>query len=243
MDPDPPPSSLLTGVSLVGRGGGNVKQLSGFKKSHHTVPDAVNATTSAFFAKLCAAELADEAEQWFQKAKASLSYKRKDLTLDVASPTAVLTARDFIFELAYALEPADPALYSITRTLHSVRNGQLVHLEAFDGLFRGMFTSLQFFLRGGVRVEAVIDAVEALDPPDEPSADEIPGISVEYPSDYRTCTLSVAGVDAQVVCDGATLEIQFPRAGSPRELIEAFFRVRDAFVLTRADVLAGLVGA
>ena len=63
---------------------------------------------------------------------------------------------------------------------------------------------------------------------------------VDYPSDYSDCTLTVEGVGASVVCDGATLEMRFPRAGSPREMVAAFLAVRSAFALTKDRVLAGL---
>ena len=79
---------------MVGRGGGLVKTLGGFRKAHHTVPDAVNAATNAFLGKLCAGDLAEEGEKFFQATKAALGYKRAQLTLEVASPTAVLTAKD-----------------------------------------------------------------------------------------------------------------------------------------------------
>ena len=51
-----------------------------------------------------------------------------------------------------------------------------------------------------------------------------------------------AGVEAEVICDGATVEMRFPRAGSPRELIVAFAAVRDAFALSKAKPLSGLLG-
>jgi hypothetical protein len=46
-------------------------------------------------------------------------------------------------------------------------------------------------------------------------------------------------VDAQVRCTGATLDLVFPRAGSPRELIAGFAAVRGAFAVSRE--LAGLL--
>ena len=151
------PSSIIAGISFIGRGGGVVKTLGGFRKGHHTVPDAVNAATSAFLAKLCAEELAAEGEQFFQAAKAALGYKRAQLTLEVTSPTAVLTARDFTLEIAYALEPTDPGSYAVTRTLHSLRNAELVEVAEFDALFAGQFSAVVFALKKGVRVEAVIE--------------------------------------------------------------------------------------
>jgi len=227
------PQRFVSGISLTGSSRGLVKSLAGFRKQHHTVPDAVNAATAAFLGKLCAAELREEAEGMFQRAKTALNYKRKDLTLEVAGGTATLTTKDFVYEIAYSLDPADPADYVAARALRHLRNGALVDLPEFDGLFAGMFTGILFTLTNGVRGEAVIDAVEAL-------ADESP-LTVDYPSDCRTCRLRVDGVGAEVVCDGGSLEMVFPGSGSPRELVAAFAGVRAAFVLTQDPVLSGLI--
>ena len=233
-----PPSAAsanpyVSRLSLVGRSTGLVKSLSGFRKQHHTVPDAVNAVTTAFLGKLCASELAEEAEGFFQRSKAALAYKRTDLSLEVASPVAVLTAKDFTLELAYALERSNAAGYEVTRTLHGLRDGGLVARPEFNGLFAAMFTGMVFGLAKGVKVEAVIDAVEARGGED--------GLAVSYPSDCRHCVLIVDGVAAEVLCDGATLEMRFPKPGSPAELVAAFATVRSAFALSRNRVLAGLL--
>ena len=233
--PKPAGSSnpFVSRISLVGRSTGLVKNLAGFRKQHHTVPDAVNAATTAFLGKLCASELAEEAEGFFQRSKAAFAYKRTDLTLDVTSPTAVLTAKDFTLELAYALEKTNAAGFEVTRTLHSLREGGSVARPEFNELFAAMFTGMVFGLAKGVKVEAVIDAVEARGGED--------GLAVSYPSDCRHCVLLVDGVSAEVICDGATLEMRFPKPGSPAELVEAFAAVRSAFAPTTNRVLAGLL--
>ncbi len=224
---------FVSQISLTGHGQGQVRALSGFKKQHHTLPDAVNATTTAFLGKLCVTEIAAEAEDLFQRAKTLLHYKRADISLEVTSPTAQLTTRDFVFELAYALEKAQPERYTITRTLHGLRGAGLVDQPEFDQLFAGTFSGIVFGLTKGVRVESVIDAVEALD-------DEVP-LKVDYPSSCQQCTLTVENVAAEVICDGATLEMRFPRNGSPRKLIQAFATLRAAFALTKDEVLVGLL--
>jgi hypothetical protein len=228
-----PASTFVSQISLVGRSRGLVKTLAGFKKQHHTVPDAVNAATTAFLGKLCAGELSEEAEQYFQRARTLFAYKRTDLSLEVASPTAVLTARDFILEISYALERGDPAGYESTRTLHSLGSSELAGRREFNELFAGRFSGIVFRLTQGARVEAVIDAVES-QPPGS-------GLTVTFPSDCRDCVLAVEGVAAEVGCDGATLEMRFLRPGSPADLIAEFMRVRSAFALTGNRVLAGLL--
>jgi hypothetical protein len=173
--PAGPSNTFVSRISLVGRSAGLVKNLAGFRKQHHTVPDAVNAATTAFLGKLCATELAEEAEGFFQRSKAAFAYRRTDLALEVASPTAVLTAKDFTLELGYALEKTNAAGYEVTRTLHSLREGGLVARPEFNELFAAMFTGMVFGLAKGVKVEAVIDAVEGRGGED--------GLAVSYPSD------------------------------------------------------------
>jgi hypothetical protein len=230
------PFSKISQVRLSGGGGGAVKALRGYDKSRHSPPDAVNPATTAFLARLCAVELAEEAEAVFQNARAALGYKRAGISLDVGAGQAVLTTRDFCWELAYALEPAEPARYALTRTLHSLRSGEVARLAEFNALFAGSFDAVIFDLVRGVRVEAVIDAVEALDPAGEGA------MTVDYPSDCARCTLSVPGVAARVECDGASLALRLPRAGSPEECLREFDAVRSAFRLSRDGVLAGLLG-
>ena len=217
---------------MVGRGSGLVKTLGGFRKAHHTVPDAVNAATTAFLGKLCAGDLAEEGEKFFQAAKGALGYKRAQLTLEVASPTAVLTAKDFTVEISYALEANEPARYAITTFLRGLRSEAVARAEGFSQTFAGRFSEISFTLKKAAKVEAVIDVIEALDGEG--------GLAVNYPSDYRECMIGVEGVDAEVRCTGGSLEIVFPRAGAPVELIDGFAAVRGAFQINK--VLAGLIG-
>jgi len=227
------PHQFVSQISLVGRSGGSVKALAGFKKAHHTVPDAVNAATTAFLGKLCVSELTQEGEDYYQRTKAALAYKRTDLALEVTSPTAQLTTKDFVLEFMYSLEKDEPERYAIRRTLHSLRDPGLVRRPEFDDLFPGVFGGIVFGLTKGARVEAVIDAVEALD--GESS------LAVHYPSDCRQCVLTVERVGGEVIFDGGSLEMRFPKNGSPRELVAAFEKVRAAFVLSKNRVLAGLL--
>jgi hypothetical protein len=225
------PSSVIAEIAFLGRGGGQVKALRGFKKSHHTVPDAANATTTAFLAKICEGELAEEAEALFQAVRAGLGYKRKEVSLNISSPLAVLTAKDFAVEILYAFEDGDPARYATTVTLGRMRSTELAFTEEFSAVFQRRFSELSFAFKKSAQVEAIVDAIEAV---------EDAGISVIYPSDCRECTISVPNVEATVRCTAGTLEIVFPRSGAPKDLLEGFMAVRNAFSISK--VLAGLLG-
>lgn len=225
------PTSVIASIAFVGRSGGLVKNLTGFKKGHHTLPDAANAVTNAFLGKICEPELADEAERFFQEVRTGLGYRRKDIALTVTSPLAVLTAKDFTVEIFYVLEEREPARFAVTTTLRELRDIDVARREEFARIFAGRFTEISFALKQGARVEAIIDAIEELEGER--------GLSVQYPSDYRDCTIQVTGVDAEVRCTGASLEVIFPRGGAPAELLEAFAAVRDAFAISKP--LRGLI--
>ena len=229
--PDDLPSRVIASIAFVGRSGGQVKALAAFNKRHHSVPDAANAATNAFLGKICATELADEAERLFQALRSALAYKRKDIALSVTAPLAVLTARDFTLELGYALDEREPARYCVTSTLRELSNADFLRCEGLTQVFAGAFTEISFSLVKVARAEAVIDAIEAL---------KEDRLTVDYPSDYRDCTIRVEGVDADVRCSNATLDVVFPRAAAPAELIDAFASVRDAFQIHKT--LSGLIG-
>ena len=220
------PPRVIASIAFIGRSGGQVKALTGFKKRHHTLPDAANAVTNAFLGKICAAELTDEAERLFQTVRSGLGYKRKDVALSITAPFATLTAKDFTVEIAYALEEREAARYSVTTMLRELHDVSIARQNAFSQIFAGAFSEICFSLVNGARVEAVIDAIEGLD--------GASALKVEYPSDYRDCTIRVDGVDADVRCTGATLDVIFPRAGAPAELIDAFASVRKAFQISKA---------
>jgi hypothetical protein len=226
------PSHVVGAINFIGRGGGLVKSLSGFRKPQHSVPDAANSTTNAFLAKICSSELTEESEKLFQEVRTGLGYKRKEVSLSITSPTATLTAKDFSVEIFYTLDERDPARYLTTQTMRELRDTEFARTEAFTNVFAGRFSEIEFALKKGARVEAIIDAIEALDGEN--------GISVNYPSDYHACVIRVEGVDAQVRCTGAALEVIFSRAGGPAELIDAFAAVREAFQISK--VLSGLIG-
>lgn len=224
-------SPIVEGLRFEGRQNGLVKTLRGFRKGQHTVPDAVTPATTAFLGKLCAEELAEDAEALFQSARREMGYKRKDLSLSLGSGQATLNAKDFSLEISYRLAPEDPSSYESCWSLSGFQETAFLRGDACSALFADRFDSLVFSLKKGAPVEAVIDAIEALE--------EHP-LQVDYPSDCSHCILSVEGVDAQVRFDGAELSMIFTRRAAPVYLLDGFLAVREAFALTKARTLAGL---
>lgn len=223
----------VQGIRFRGRTSGAVKTLRGFKKGQHKLPEGITPATTAFLARLCEEELGEAAEQVFQQARALCDYKRKDISLSVTSPSAVLSAKDFTLEIAYGFEGSDASSYETVWTLDQAKDLDFLLGDACTELFAGRFQELSFVLTRGATVESVIDAVEAL---------EASELRVDYPSDYAHCLLSVPEVDAQVRFDGSELAMVFSSTAAPSEHLRAFAALREAFALTKSRTLAGLFG-
>jgi hypothetical protein len=224
---------VISRLGFQSRSSGRVKLLPGFDKSRHTLPDAVNAATTGFLAKICLKDLEAETESLFQRARAAFDYKRREISLSLTSPTAELTTIDFVLEFAYALDEAAPSDWVLTRALHPKCSEDFLKRPECDALFAATFSSLVFTLEKGANVEAVIDAIEA--------APAARGLKVAYPSGCEHCDITAEDVDAAIHFAGTTLEMVFPRNGSPRELLEGFLALRHRFRLADETMLGVLL--
>jgi hypothetical protein len=206
--------------------------LKGFNKKHHTVPDAATPATVAFLGRLVAPELEEEAEDFFQRTRAALGYKRREISLLSEGGRAVLETKDFSLEWLYALAEEDPGEWVRTFALTGLSSRDLLGNPGFDALFRGVFGVLEFHLASPVQVEAVIDAVEEAG--EKRRSAGAAEIVVEYPSNCSRCLLRVGGTDVVAVFTGDVLRMEFPQSGSPLELAEEFARIRGFFDILNA---------
>lgn len=228
-----PPVGILRGIRFLGQTTGQIKKLSGFKKGIHALPTAATPTTNAFLGKICDAELKGEAETFFQKSRTLLNYKRKDLQLTAANGSACLLTRDFSLEWQYLIEEETPDCWCRTLILHSIQPEADIHSEAFDEIFSGTFDRLEFTLSQAISIEEIIDTIEALSPPSQ--------LQIDYPSDCKFCTLIAPDITAKIIFTNNSVEMNFPRPGSPGALFSDFLRLRQEFSIHQASGLSPII--
>ncbi|MBD5780797.1 hypothetical protein IEN85_14955 [Pelagicoccus sp. NFK12] len=212
---------LVRSLAIVGRTRGEVRRLAAFDKKRHTVPDRVCGATQAFLEKLCEEELSEEAEALFQAARERFRYKRKEISLSVASGLARLETKDFVLELRYELDEEEPAEYVVETSVKDVASRDLLESAAFNAAVGPRFDRLRCALSGQVSVERVIDAVEE---------DESGETQVDYPSDCSSCTVRIEGVLGEVYVDGAVLEVRYGKLTAAGVLMETFERLGTQFL-------------
>ena len=212
-------TDALGSSSFEGVISGHVKQLSGFRKGIHRVPEISNDTTNRFLARICETDLAEVGESLYQRLRVGLNYKRRDLNLSVESPAALLSGKEFTFEIAYELDNDTPSTYQMITTLSGLNRVEILKSDVFNEICHGLFSQFSYGLTDAVQVEEVIDAVEACSKP---------GITVEYPSDCRECSVFLEGFSGYIKCRQFSLDIMLLTKSSPKTFLGGFEALRGA---------------
>ena len=123
-----------------------------------------------------------------------------------------------------ALNPDDPSEYILNTKVTDIRNPEAIMTKAFNSVFRNTFDSLTFVFDEKFDLKTVIDAIEEIDGEDM--------ISVDYPGDISSCTVSLKGLEADIVVTSDEFRISLPSCTEPKRLIESFRRAQRLLVST-----------
>ncbi|MBV9656604.1 MAG: hypothetical protein JO295_00710 [Verrucomicrobia bacterium] len=214
------PRAEAKDVHLVGARPGNVKALAGFRKGFHKVPAALpdHFYERQFDTAICAADLDRDARDLFERLRVARGYKRKEISLAVDPPNATITTTDFILDLGYELDLARPDDYRRAVDLHDIREIAVFSDPQLNDALRDLFSRVSFTFAEPVKIEDVIDEVEA-----DASGDA----KVAYPPDYAECTIKLRGFVGEVRVTPRELEVVTGPGSSPAELVKTFVKASD----------------
>jgi len=193
--------SVARGFLFFGSSSGRVRELPGFIKGRHIVPQAATSAAREFVSRIGAPLVDQRIEDAFQRARAALSLRRRDLAISRNGDTALLATPSFEYEARCALVEDDPSRYHIECTLRLCAPLDEALVAAIDAVFPLEFHALHFTAATPCAVEALIDALEDTDPD---------VLTVDYPSDCASCEVSLAGHSARLFYDGIRLEVHAP---------------------------------
>jgi hypothetical protein len=218
-------------VHILGTRTGVVKTLLGFRKTFHRIPVVLpDAAFERQFIGMCAGDLDRVVRDIFERLRAARGYKRREITLATDSPASTLTTTDFTLDLVYSLDAAEPADYHITYDLHGIRDIGVFADEMLNAVFAGIFNRIAFPFPARVAIETLIDELE-----------ETPGgaADLEYPPDYRECTVSLPGFAGRVRLTSTEMEVVNRTATSPADLVKTFVEASE--ILATNPTLARLL--
>ena len=159
---------------MLGSKGGSIRELSGFRKSHHRIPDAINDRTEMFVQGIASDDVSVEATQLYDSLKANYRYKRKEIQLDIHGASADIATKDFDLSITYSQDPEDAGDYTIEYLITNVRDPDALQNEGLQKILHRHFDEVRFSIKGRIDLGEIIDAIEA---------EEQAEISINYPAD------------------------------------------------------------
>lgn len=200
----------LKSVDLIGRKGGAIRELRGFKKGFHRVPDSVDSYTQSFVEGIASDDLEQEATEIHDKLKANFKYKRKEIKFDIDGASAIIATKDFDLSIHYTQDSDDAAAYTIEYQINNIKDPDVLLNDGLQKILNRHFDQVRFLIDGSINLEDMIDAIEAEEPE---------GVDLEYPADCSSLTISLLGCDWEILVTSHGVSIVNSYLESPTKML------------------------
>lgn len=205
----------FTNISLLSRESDLVKNLPGFKKGFHNIPDHLSSRSESFIKEIGSKIIIDEISSLGDEIRKKLRYKRVDIRSSTDKGGGSIETPDFDYNIVITQSEKDPTEAIITRKLENFKNSNIINSPEFNSVFSHNFDTLEFGLTKRISILKLIDAFEMLD--------EDSQVKVNYSlSELSSCTIFLEGVDNEIVVTPETLSIKTTYQTSPEKLIISF---------------------
>jgi hypothetical protein len=213
----------FTNISLLSEESDSIKSLPGFQKGYHKVPTYVGSTPNGFIQDIGNQIIEEEISSIGEAIKNALGYKRAEIRAGSDKGGGSIETPDFDYSISISQSESDPSEYVIIRSLENFRNSEIVNSPEFNKVFSNHFDRLTFDLNNSLKIETLIDKVEALEKGSP--------ITVKYnPSDMSKCKIFIEGLNYEIVVDSNTISITTSYATNPERLINAFRETHKAML-------------
>lgn len=153
---------MIKGSSLVGEVNSRVKNLSRFSKGRKE-PDSHGSANARWVEEMGNAEVSAQATEIHEGIRASLGYKRKEVSFNVDGAGASILTPDFDVNISLIQHPDDPAMYRMTTEICNFRRPEVVTQFAFVDIFSKYCDRVIIDLAEPLNLEDKIDELEDVD--------------------------------------------------------------------------------
>lgn len=213
----------FTNISLLSVEEDNVKNLPGFQKGYHKVPNYIGSSPNSFIQDKGTAIIEKEISTLSEVLKEKLQYRRKEIRPSTDEGGGAIETPDFDYSITISQSENEPGIYIITRKLENFKNSEIVNDSEFNRIFSSHFDNLVFDLSNRINITELIDKIEALD--------ESSPIKVKYnPSDLSKCKIEIKGLDYSINVTTESISITSSFQTTPLQLITAFKETHNAIL-------------
>lgn len=207
----------VASIDLLGSQGGSIKELSGFKKGLHKIPDAIDDYTQSYVERIASDDATHEGTRTFEQLKKNFGYKRKEIKLETHGSSADIATKDFDLRITYSQDSRDAKSYTVEYLITNIRNPDVLEDEGLQKIFAQHFDEVRFSLEGKIDLEELIDSLEAED------RDQV---TLMYPADCSSLTISLKGRNWSIHVSGAGVSVVKHFLGPPATLFHCLTEAR-----------------
>lgn len=188
-----------------------MRDLAGFDRKVHRVPDRVSAFGEKLAGELTFGELEGDVNGVAKRAREAFGYTRKEVSAAARAGAGSVITPGFEYAVSVGLDAEAPSEVVWRRELRKIE-GEIG--GALDGVFADVFDRLEMVFEQKQSVEEVIDRIEALRSKE---------IKVDYEdTDLSRCEIRITGFEGRILVTGERLTVLKPGGGSPSELMKCF---------------------
>ncbi len=211
--------------SLFGERTGRIRDLNGFQKGVHKIPDNHYSATDSFLGRIGHDEIEVQAKDIYKKLRETFGYKRKDTTYVCEEGHAFIGTVDFDVNITMSQELNDPTLYALLTEVGSLKKPEMVNNDDFIELFSEYCNTILIRFSKEIDIDDKIDAIE-----------EIPELAkyLDYEPDGSSFSLALTEANVEIEVTAKQLYFYAIEKGELRNLIDGMQNFMD--VLSQANV-------
>jgi len=209
----PPPK--VSDVELRSVECGSIRNLSGFQKRYHKIPDRISSATMSFVSKISQGELGEESSQIFDILRKEMGYKLKEVKQDTSDNGFSFETPNFIISVTIEQDEDDCSQYKKTIVMSSI-DYDFIGTEKFNDAFANLFDTLVITLNKKIDLAEFVDKIENLDRDD---------INIDPKLDLSECSLEIDGIEGKLTIRGKEVSIKFNWNTSPQKMIGCFIGI------------------
>jgi hypothetical protein len=224
------PESSIRRIELITQSEESVRNLSGFKKRFHSVPEYKSSTAEGFISSISEKEVKEQMENVSSSLRNLLKLRRKDFEITIEGGYSLFECPYFNYDYSIELQEEDPSTVVFTGRLTPIDIDKLIAISSeIDSCFPEWFDTLIYNLSKSLNLNQLIDRIEEND--DEAMED----FEIDYDTEVTYIEFFSKKLGRTVIIKPHEVEFSFNAQEDIPDMLEGLKELSNQLLLVSSD--------
>jgi len=224
------PESSIRRIEFITQSEESVRNLSGFKKRFHKVPDYKSQAADNFVCNISEKEIKEQMEPIANSLRKLLKLRRKDYEITNEGGYSLFECPYFSYEYSIELQEDDPSTVVFTGKFTPIDIDKLIDVsDDIDSCFPEWFDTLIYTLSKSLNIAQLIDKIEEYD---EESMEEF---EIDYDAEVTYIELFNKRLGRTVIIRPHEVEFSFNAQESIPDMLDGLKELSNQLLLVSSD--------